>query len=144
MIQQDTVRLLRECSAGAQMGIDALKDVMNHAHGRKLRDDLETAKQDHERLKEEIETQLHRFQDQDKTPPAMASAMSWIKTKAELALDDSDHTVSSLITDGCNMGVKSLSGYLNKYEAADEKSKDCAKKLIAMEETLVQQVRPYL
>jgi hypothetical protein len=32
------------------------------------------------------------------------------------------------------MGVKSLSKYLNQYKAADEKSKDYAKKLIAMEE----------
>ena len=48
------------------------------------------------------------------------------------------------MTDGCNMGVKSLSKYLNRYEAADEKSKDLAKKLIAMEEQLTHDVRPYL
>ena len=48
------------------------------------------------------------------------------------------------MTDGCNMGVKSLSKYLNKYAAADEKSKDITKKLIALEETLAKDIRGYL
>ena len=29
MIENDTVRLLRECDAGADMGISAISDVMN-------------------------------------------------------------------------------------------------------------------
>ena len=74
----------------------------------------------------------------------MASAMSWLKTHAELAMDASDATVADLMTDGCNMGVKSLSKYLNQYKAADEKSKDLAKRLIGEEEHLTQQIRAYL
>lgn len=52
--------------------------------------------------------------------------------------------MADLITDGCNMGVKSLSRYLNQYKAADERSKDLAKRLIHMEEQLAVDVRPYL
>ena len=42
------------------------------------------------------------------------------------------------------MGVKSLSKYLNEYKAADEKSKDLAKRLILLEESLAKEVRRYL
>ncbi len=49
----------------------------------------------------------------------------------------SDATVADLITDGCNMGVKSLNRYLNRYAAADEKAKTVAK-LIRLEEKLTQ------
>lgn len=42
------------------------------------------------------------------------------------------------------MGVKSLNKYLNQYEAADEVSKDIAKRLIHLEEQLVQEIRSYL
>ena len=48
------------------------------------------------------------------------------------------------MTDGCGMGVKSLSRYLNQYGAADEPSKDMAKRLIHLEETLGQDLREYL
>ena len=67
-----------------------------------------------------------------------------MKTGVKLAMDESDATVADLITDGCNMGVKSLSRYLNQYKAADERSKDLAKRLIHMEEQLAVDVRPYL
>ena len=48
------------------------------------------------------------------------------------------------MTDGCNMGVKSLNRYLNEYQAADERAKDAAKKLIHMEQTLAEDLRSYL
>ncbi len=144
MIEQDTVRLLRECDAGAKMGVDAFEDVMDRVRDQRLKTLLADSKAEHETLSHEIKNQLHRFKDQGKEPPAMASAMSWLKTQAELMMDPADHTVADLMTDGCDMGVKSLSKYLNKYEAADEKSKNCAKKLIAMEERLAQSLRPFL
>lgn len=144
MIEQDTVRLLRECDAGAKMGIEALNDVLGGVRRQELRGLLSSARQEHEALAGEIREHLNRFDDQGKDPPVMASAMSWLKTKTELMMDPGDHTVADLMTDGCNMGVKSLSKYLNQYEAADEKSKDYAKKLIAMEEKLAQEIRPFL
>ena len=74
----------------------------------------------------------------------MAKGMSWIKTSVKLAIDESDKVIADLITDGCDMGVKSLSKYLNQYEGADEKSKDLAKKLIKIEEDLGDDIREYL
>ena len=74
----------------------------------------------------------------------MAQSMSWIKTNVKLAMEDTDATVADLMTDGCNMGVKSLSRYLNQYKAADEQSKNIAKRLIELEEGLAVNMRPYL
>ena len=60
------------------------------------------------------------------------------------AMEDTDATVADLMTDGCNMGVKSLSRYLNQYKAADEQSKNIAKRLIQLEEGLSVNMRSYL
>lgn len=57
---------------------------------------------------------------------------------------ESDQTIAGLMTDGCNMGVKSLSKYLNQYKAADEKSREIAEKLIKLEEEFVGQIRGFL
>ena len=144
MIEQDTVRLLRECDAGARMGVDALTEVLDRVDSDPLRDMLSQSRQEHERLSQTARQRLDRFQDQGKPPSPMASAMSWLKTNLELLADGSDAKIADLMTDGCNMGIKSLSKYLNQYEAADEDSKGLAKRLISEEETLVQQIRPYL
>ena len=74
----------------------------------------------------------------------MAQGMSWIKTNVKLAMDDSDETIAELMTDGCDMGIKSLSRYLNEYEAADDKAKKIAKKLIDLENDLCSGLREYL
>ena len=99
---------------------------------------------EHKRLEHEIQSLLNRFHDEGKEPSPVAKGMSWIKTSVKLAVDGSDETVADLITDGCNMGVKSLSKYLNQYKAADEKSKDITKRLINLEERLVIDIRQFL
>ena len=74
----------------------------------------------------------------------MAKGMSWLKTNTKLYFNESDNTVSDLITDGCNMGVKSLHRYLNQYDAADEKSKNLTNELIAVETELANEISPFL
>ena len=74
----------------------------------------------------------------------MAKTMSWIKTNVKMTLKPDDETISDLMTDGCNMGVKSLNRYLNQYEAAEEKVKDITKRLINLEEKLAIDIRQYL
>ncbi len=144
MIEQDTVRLLRECDAGVKMGVASIDDVLPHVSNREFKDCLTKCKQEHARLKEEIEGQLARFRDEGKDPNPMAKSMSWLKTNVKLGLDESDATVADLMTDGCNMGVKSLNKYLNQYKAADEVSKDITKRLINQEEQLTIDMRRFL
>ena len=144
MIEQDTIRLLRECDSGAKMGIDAFTNVLDRVEDTGFRDLLTQAKEDHQQLSQEVQQRLKSLGDHGKPPSSMASTMSWLKTNLELLADNSDAKIADLMTDGCNMGVKSLSKYLNQYEAADEKSKALTQKLIEMEEKLAQQIRPYL
>lgn len=144
MIEQDTVKLLRECDAGVKMGISSIDDVMDYVSHEKLRKHLTECKQQHVELAHEIQAALDRFGDDGKQPNPIAQGMSWMKTNVKLKLDESDHTIADLMTDGCNMGVKSLNRYLNQYEAADEKAKDIAKRLINMEEKLAVDIRCFL
>lgn len=144
MIEQDTVRLLRECDAGIKMGTASIGDVLPHVKGTALRQYLEDCRTKHEKLGAEIQGMLERYHDEGKAPNAMAKGMSWMKTNVKLAVDDSDETIVDLMTDGCNMGVKSLNRYLNEYEAAEERAKGIAKRLVNLEEKLVTDIRGFL
>lgn len=144
MIEQDTVKLLRECDAGIRMGTESIDEVVDYVHAPQMRDLLNTSRYEHARLGTEIQDQLDRFQDKGKSPNPVAQSMSWIKTNMRLVMDESDATIADLMTDGCNMGVKSLNRYLNQYEAADERSKDIAKRLINLEQQLTVDLRSYL
>lgn len=144
MIQQDTIRLLRECDAGVRMGIASLDDVRNRVREDDLDARLAASRREHEQLGEKIRAALRRFGDEGKAPAAVARGMAWLKASAELAAGPSRETAADLITDGCNMGVKSLSRYLNQYAAADEDSKAIARQLIALEDVLAKQMRDFL
>lgn len=144
MIEQDTIKLLRECDAGIKMGVKSIEDVLDHVKSHDLKTHLNRCKEEHEALQEELQQELDRFGDEGKNPNPIAKGMSWMKTNMKLGMDDSDKVVADLITDGCNMGVKSLSRYVNQYKAADEKSKDIAKRLIRLELLLTEEVRGFL
>ena len=144
MVEQDTVKLLRECDAGVKMGIASIDDVLEYVNAEKLKQALIECKQEHEKLNEEIQEQLRDYQDDGKEPNPIAKGMSWLKTNMKLAMKESDHTIADLMIDGCHMGVKSLNRYLNQYKAADEVSKDIAKRLIKQEDELEKNIRCFL
>ena len=144
MIEQDTVKLLRECDAGVKMGISSIEDVLEHVKKEAFQKTLTKCRQEHDDLQSKILEQLEKYQDDGKKPNPIAKSMSWMKTNLKLTMDESDATIAELMTDGCNMGVKSLNRYLNQYKAADEISKDLAKRLINLEEKLAADIRQYL
>ena len=144
MIEQDTIRLLRECDAGIQMGVSAIDDVLERVQAPDMYRRLSACKRAHESLKTEINVMLADCHDDGKAPNPLAQVMSWLKTNAAMAMNGSDQTIASLMTDGCNMGVKSLGRYLNQYEAASEDSKDITKRLIGLEQKLSDDLREYL
>lgn len=144
MIESDTIKLLRECNAGIKMGVATIEEALPSVESQSLKKLLETSRQEHSKLGDKTRELLNRYQDEGKEPNPMAKGMSWMKTNVVLAMDPGDGSVAELVTDGCNMGVKSLSKYLNQYAAADEQSKDIAKKLIHLEENLSTELRGYL
>ncbi len=144
MVEQDTIKLLRECDAGVKMGIASLDDVLEQVHSDTLKQYLTQCRNEHKKLENEIQTLLDKYHDDGKAPNPIAKGMSWMKTTMKLGMDPSDQTVAELMTDGCNMGVKSLNQYLNQYQAADEVSKDITKRLINLEEELTVEIRKFL
>lgn len=144
MIEHDTVRLLRECDAGVKMGIAAIDDVLNDVENEKFREKLTDLKDDHQKLNADVQRLLGKYHDDGKNPNPFVKGMSQMKTLFKVAADRSDKTIADLMIDGCDMGVKSLSRYLNQYEAADEESKNLTKRLIKIEADFSAEARTFL
>lgn len=143
-MEDDTIRLLRECNAGIKMGVSSLDDVMEHVQSESLRNLLAKSKETHTKLGNATHEYLKEYHDEGKEPAAMAKMMSKLKTNMKLDDEGPDSTVADLITDGCNMGIKSLYRYLNQYPAAEGKIQKLARDVAEAEETLVRDLREYL
>lgn len=144
MENKDTICLLQECDAGTKMAVDSIEEILEKIQDANLKKVLTDSREEHLKLGDEIHTLLTKHGGMYKDPSIISKSMSFIKTNVKMGLDDGDKTVASLITDGCDMGIKSLQKYLNEYENADHISKGICKKLISIEEKLSKDLREYL
>lgn len=144
MENKDTIDLLKECDSGTKMAVASIDEVLEKVRDSRLKKLLEESKEEHQTLGDEIHTLLTQHGSEYKEPNPVAKGMSWLKTNVKLGMDESDATVADLITDGCDMGTKSLYRYLNQYAQADHTSKGLCKKLISIEERLCKDLHGYL
>lgn len=144
MENMNTIRLLQECDAGVKMGVESIDEVLEKVLDSQLRKLLIESREHHEKLENEIDELLKQYKAAEKEPNPIAKGMSWMKTNMKMGMDHSDSTIAELITDGANMGIKSLNQYINKYKTADEKAKKLCEKLIEIEEKLCKELQKYL
>ena len=139
-----TVDLLKECDSGTKTAVNSIKEVMDNINSQQLRKILNDSLDYHESLGDEIHEMLSELGEKGKEPNPMARVMSWMKINIKMLEKPEDKNIAHLMFDGCSMGVKQLSEYLNKYNEADEKSQSLAKKLIDCEEKLASELKAYL
>lgn len=143
-MNHDTKALLLECSAGIDMAVAAIDDVLGQTKDKNLEHMLLKTRQTHRALAAQTNELLRAAGESGKSANTMARGMSWLKTNAKLTFSPSDETVADLIIDGCNMGVKSLVRYQNRYQNASEPARAIAGQLIESEQALCRQMQPYL
>ena len=139
-----TVELLKECDSGTKTAVNSIKEVMDNINSQTLRELLTNSLSHHEELGDEIHRMLSEMDEEGKDPNPMARMMSWMKINIKMLEKPEDKNIAHLMFDGCSMGVKQLSEYLNKYSQADDKSQRLAKKLIDCEEKLAKDLKEYL
>lgn len=144
MENKDTTNLLKECDSGSKMAVSTIDEVLEKTTEPKLKELLEKSKAHHAKLGNELHSLLAEHGSDEKEPAVMAKGMSWFKTNVMLTMKNNDQTIADLITDGCNMGIKSLYKYMNQYANAESVAKKICKQLIDIEDSLRKDLRAYL
>ncbi len=143
-MNNDTVELLKECNSGIKMGVCSIDEVLDNVSDEKFKQILINSKEKHQQLGSETHELLNNRDESGTEPNLMAKGMAWLKTNVVLTVENSDKNIAKLITDGCDMGTKTLSQYVNKFESASDEAKDIAKRLIKIEDDLAADIRCYL
>lgn len=144
MENEDTIYLLMECNAGVKMAVKSFDEVIERVKNKEMREQLEESREKHKEIESKTESRLNEYGSEDKDPSKMATVMSWMKINMKYAVEPTDSEIASLMIDGCNMGIQSISRYLNKYPAADEEVKNMVDDIVKLEQKLMDQLRFYL
>ena len=143
-ISQDTVELLKECDAGCKMAIDSMEQISKYVSDDKLKTVIQKYNGAHIKMEEDIHRLLNMIGEEDKDPNPIAKASSWIQSEVKMMMNCDAKQAAHILTDGCNMGVKSLCKYKNQYKAAEEKSVQICDKLCDLETKMTYDLREFL
>ncbi len=144
ILNQDTVNLLKECNAGCKMAIESLEQLREYARSEGLQQIIKKGLDDHIKLEEKTHRLLNEAGKQDKEVNPMVKAFSWLQSEFKLSMDTGEHQVASIITDGCNKGIKTLTESENKYANADGEARRYCEDLKQIESKMVEDVGKFL
>ncbi len=144
MNTEDTEGILQECDAGVKTALDSIDAVIDRTDNEELRKALKKSRTEHVQLANEITTLLDEHGLAGKDQNGMAKLMTHTKIAAELLMEPTDATVAELMIDGCNMGIKKLSEYINRFPTATGPAVRISERLIKTEQELMDAMRVYL
>ena len=143
-MREDTIKLLKECNSGAKMGVESIDEILDKTETEDLKKILAISKVEHNEIIKRTGEILAKNSIETERPDAIAKFMSKMKTEIKLMTGNADQKIAELMTDGCDMGIKSLTQYLNEYAAAEEPARNLTGKLIKIEENTREKLKAYL
>jgi len=143
-MNEDTINLLRECNSGCKSATNSMEQVLPNVKDERLKAIINDYNDKHIKLGDQCHNQLNQYNEGEKDPKVTAKAFSWITTELKLMLNDGDNKIAEIMYDGCSMGIKSLSRYINKYKAASIESIGLAKQLIKIEQEFMNDLMQFL
>lgn len=143
-MNEDTINLLKECNAGCKSATNSMEQVQPYIKNDNLKSIIDEYNDKHIKIGDECHELINKYHEDEKDPQVMAKAFSWISTEMKLMVNDDAHEVATLMIDGCNMGIKSVSKYINKYKMASKESMNLAKSLIKIEQEFMNDLLGYL
>lgn len=143
-MEEDTRKLLQECSRGCKMAIDSMEQVKEHISDDRLEKVIDEYEDKHRKSEYEASVLLDQAGQEEKEPGVAASAFAWVSTEMKLAMKDDNRQVAKLMMNGCNMGIQSISENINKYQDASKESIHIAKGIVKMEEAFMGELKDFL
>lgn len=143
-MNSDTINLLKECNAGCKSATNSMEQVLGYVEDSKLKNVINEYNEKHIKLGDECHNILNKYGSKEKDPQPMAKAMSFISTEVKMMTENKTKKAAEIMMDGCNMGIKSVSGYINQYSHADNESMHIADRLVKLEQSFIEDLRAFL
>ena len=140
----DSVLLLQDCIAGCKMALESMDDIREHREDKLLRELIDKYYDEHTGLSVVCRDMLDKAGADIKEPGVFAMMAAKLQTAMKMAVNDDQSQAAKLLTEGCNMGIETISGSLNEYRDADSKSVAIAERLRTLEEKMVGDLQPLL
>lgn len=131
--------LLQEVYKGAQMGGDALDQILPKVENPGLRGDLQEQRRGYQSISEEAERQLRVLNKCPQPLPGVEKAMLWGSLQGQTLMNKETSHLAEMVIQGSNMGIVNLTKVLNSYTPVDERDTGVAAERRRQARALAQQ-----
>ena len=139
-----TVELLKECGNGCQMAQKSVKQARSFVTDEKLSSLLEAYGEKHSKLEQDVASALGKYGSSEDKAPVMSEIGAWMSMEMGMLMHPNNQEAAKKMMDGCNMGIQSVSEYVNKYPDAEKDAQDLAKRLIKVEEDFMEEMKEFV
>ncbi len=143
-MNEDSINLLKECNAGCKSATNSMEQVEPFINNEELRSVIDKYNDKHIKIGDKCHEMLNEMEENEKDPHTIAKVFSWVSTEVKLMVDDDSSKIAQLMVDGCNMGIKSVSKYINQYKNASKEIMSLAKNLVKIEQEFMDDLLVFL
>lgn len=143
----ENIELLEYIYKNADMGASALTDLLNELKGKdnKIKKIVEDQLKEYEKFLKESKKYLNKKDCPLKENGAFAKLMSKMGIKKEVLMDNSDASISHMLTQGLTMGIIEMTSKIDNYsKTADKKFLKLAKDFKDFQTNSVEKLKEYL
>ena len=132
----DTASLLREVCQGCKYAIESIEIARKYATDERVASVLRASGESHKKIQRAASQGLKKEGVKEISHPAIGALMTKAQMNITLMLSSKPKSIAGVIIDGCNMGIKTVSKYKNRYPKASEECRGLADGLILAEREL--------
>lgn len=138
------LEFLNYISQNAKMGMETLTVIIKHIEGDEFKGILEKQLDEYKEIYNRCEELFDRVNKESKDRGTLEKIATYMTTKIEIKKDDSDSHIAEVIIKSKTVGITDLTKAINKYSDASSSVMALAKKLIKIEESDIDKLKPYL
>jgi len=144
IMNEDTITLLKECNSGCKSATNSMEQVMQYVDNKQLRELIDKYNKQHISLGDELHTLLNQMGKNEMDPDVIGKTFAWFTTEVKLMIKNDTHEITKLMMDGCNMGIQSVSEYINKCKNASKESMTLAKRIVKIEQEFMDELKGFI
>lgn len=141
---EQTNKLLNELHKAGRYAVVGIDNIKNEIEGTALKELIEKQNDYYEQFLKDIKKIAVDYEFTPQDINMFMKANSFVMSKMETMMDDSDKKVAEIMINGTKMGIKQMDEIIHEYEDADEKILDYAKEFKENLEEFLNSLREFI
>lgn len=139
------IEILQAISASADMGCSSLKQALEKAKDKALKEELRTEITEYKNDFNQAKSLLKALDGEAKEAPAFAKFNSKVQVGIKTMMaEDTTSKIAEMVIEGSTMGVTKITKLLNKYTTPNGKVKALAEKHLLTQTNNIKQMKKFL